>query len=185
MRLLTPTDRLPRSRQRGFTLLELVITMAVAAILLVIAIPSFQYITTSNRISGEINDLLGDMQFAKAEAIKEGQTVTICASTDEATCSGAAAWNTGWIIFAGTGNPTPSDPVIHIHGRFYGSDSLQATGNTSAVQFNREGFAFGLPGAGVSFELHDPTGSHTYTRCLIATVVGALSTTTYNGGSCQ
>lgn len=173
------------SQQRGFTLLELVITMAIAAILLVIAIPSFQYITTSNRMSGEINDLLGAMQLAKAEAIKEGQTVTICASTDQATCSGASTWNTGWIIFAGTGNPTPSDPVIHVHGQFYGSDSLQANGNTSAVSFNREGFAFGLPGAGVTFTLHDPTGSSTYTRCLTATVVGALATTMYNGGSCQ
>lgn len=157
--------------------------MGVAAILLVIAIPSFQYITTSNRMSGEINDLLGAMQFAKAEAIKEGQTVTICASTDQATCSGAPTWNTGWIIFAGTGNPTPSDPVIHVHGAFYGSDSLQASGNTSAVSFNREGFAFGL-GAQVIFTLHDPSGSSSYTRCLQATVVGALSTTLYNGTSC-
>ncbi|HET9108846.1 MAG TPA: GspH/FimT family pseudopilin [Steroidobacteraceae bacterium] len=185
MRLPTTTDVFRPSQQRGFTLLELVITMAIAAILLVIAIPSFQYITTSNRMSGEINDLLGAMQLAKAEAIKEGQTATICASTDQATCSGASTWNTGWIIFAGTGNPTPSDPVIHVHGQFYGSDSLQANGNTSAVSFNREGFAFGLPGAGVTFTLHDPTGSSTYTRCLTATVVGALATTMYNGGSCQ
>ena len=185
MRDLTTTDRLSDPTQRGFTLLELVITMAVFAILLAIAVPSFRYITTSNRMSGEINDLLGAMQFARAEAIKEGQNVTICVSTDNATCTGGAAWNAGWIIFAGTGAPTAANPVITVHSRFNGSDSLQATGAASSVQFNREGFAFGLPAGGLMFTLKDSTANSAYTRCLQATMIGSLSTLTYNGGTCS
>lgn len=158
--------------------------MSIVAILLAIAVPSFRYVTTSNRMAGEVNGLLGDMQYARAEAIKEGQTVTVCASTTGTTCSGTAVWNTGWIIFPGTGNPSAPSAILHVQGQFYGSDSFQASdGATSAVQFNREGFALGLPG-GITLRLHDSSNNSAYTRCLQVSIVGALSTLAYNGGTC-
>lgn len=186
VRHLTPTDWVHGSRQRGFTLIELVVTMSVVAILLTIGIPSFRYVTSSNRTSGEINDLLGSMQLARAEAMRQGQTVTICASQDHATCSGQSTWNTGWIIFAGTGNPSNSAPVIRLEMPFTGADTLQANGPpaTSFVEFNREGFGLNLPNGGVMFTLHDSTGSSSFTRCLQITFVGAPTTMNYNGGSC-
>lgn len=158
--------------------------MSIVAILLAIGIPSFRYVTTSNRMAGEVNGLLGDMQFAKAEAIKEGQTITVCASNDGKTCSGAATWSSGWIVFPGTGNPANAAAVLHVQSQFYGSDTLSASGGTSAVQFNREGFALGLAGA-VTFTLHDSTTNSAYTRCLQASFVGALSALTYNGTTCK
>lgn len=176
-----------RSRQQGFTLLELVITMTIAAILLVIGVSSYKYITTSNRMAGEINSLLGDMQFARAEGIKEGQTVTICAANSTDTgCSGSAnAWNAGWLVFSGDGpQPASSDYILRVRNSFSGGDTLQpADDTTSSVQFNREGFAMGLAGA-VTMELHDPTGNSQYTRCLYLTIIGVPSTTGY-GGTCQ
>jgi type IV fimbrial biogenesis protein FimT len=186
VRQLIPTDGVHDSRQRGFTLIELVITMSIVAILLAIGIPSFRYVTTSNRTSGEINDLLGSMQLARAEAIKQGQTVTICASQDHLTCSGQSSWNTGWIMFAGTGAPSNADPIIRLEMPFSGSDTLQANGTpaASAVEFNREGFGLNLPAGGLMFTLHDSTGGTSYTRCLQVTFVGAVSTLNYNGGSC-
>ncbi len=84
----------------GFTLVEMIMTMAIAAILLTIAIPSFRYVTNSNRIAGELNGLLGDLQFARAEAIKEGRTVTVCVSNDGATCANSTTWQSGWIVFS-------------------------------------------------------------------------------------
>ena len=60
------------ARAAGFTMVEMLMTMAIATILLTIAVPSFRYVTNSNRIAGELNGLLGDLQFARAEAIKEG-----------------------------------------------------------------------------------------------------------------
>src|ERR1700760_1109011 len=79
-------------RASGFTLLEVLMTIAVAAILMGIAIPSFRYITNANRIASELNGLLGDLQFARSEAIKEGRTVTVCQSGDGATCTNSTSW---------------------------------------------------------------------------------------------
>lgn len=91
--------RIGASRMRGFTLIEMLMTMAIAAILLTIGIPSFRYVTNSNRIAGELNGLLGDLQFARAEAIKEGRTVTVCVSSDGANCANSTTWQSGWIVF--------------------------------------------------------------------------------------
>lgn len=97
----------PARRAAGFTLLELMLTVGIAAILLAIGVPSFRYVTTANRASSEINALLGDMQFARGEAIREGQAVSICPSNDGATCLVTTIWNSGWIVFSGTSPPPP------------------------------------------------------------------------------
>ena len=60
-------------RQNGFTITELLVVMAIVAILLGIGVPSYRYITNSYRLSAEINSLSGDLQYARAEAVKEGQ----------------------------------------------------------------------------------------------------------------
>ena len=76
----------------GFTMTEMVITMAIVAILMAIGVPSFKYVTTSNRLSTEVNGLLGDMQFARSEAIKEGLPVTVCSSLSGTQCDGGNNW---------------------------------------------------------------------------------------------
>jgi type IV fimbrial biogenesis protein FimT len=160
--------------------------MGIAAILLAIAIPSFKYITNSNRMSGEVNALLGDMQFARAEAIKEGSNVVVCSSSNGTSCSGAATWQTGWIVFSDLNRDglwEAGEPVLRVHSAFNGSDTFTPTdGTTSGVQFTREGFAVGLPN-GALFELHDSTANSVWTRCLQVTLVGSLSTMNY-GAPC-
>ena len=90
-----------KNRQKGFTLTELIVVSAIVAILLGIAIPSYKYISTSYRMSAEVNGLLGDLQFARSEALKEGNGVTACVSNDGATCTGGGgSWSAGWIVFS-------------------------------------------------------------------------------------
>src|SRR3984885_557009 len=93
-----------RRRIAGVTLLEVLTVITIVCVLMALGVPSYQYITNANRISGEVNDLLGDMQYARSEAIKEGQTVSVCASANPTsaspTCSGAITWQTGWIVFS-------------------------------------------------------------------------------------
>jgi len=155
--------------------MELLVTITVVGILMAIAVPSFRYVTTANRSSSEINALLGDMQIARGEAMKEGQFVTICASIDGATCAGSTAWNRGWIVFSGVPPFAAGDLYIKIQRPFSSADTLASNHGITAITFNREGVAWNL-GQGFTFTLRDSSANAQYTRCLSGTLVGALST---------
>jgi type IV fimbrial biogenesis protein FimT len=173
-------------RAAGFTLLELLITISIAAILLTIGIPSFRYITNANRISGEVNGLLGDLQFARAEAVKEGRTVTVCVGNASG-CTGTTAWQNGWIVFS---DPTdvgvldlPNETVLRIQSPFSSTDTFDASNGVSAITFNREGYAVGIAN-GTLIELHDSTDTSVWTRCLSVNLSGETATEIYDGVNC-
>jgi type IV fimbrial biogenesis protein FimT len=166
-------------RNAGFTLLELMIVISIAAILMSIGMPAFKYVTNSNRATSEINGLLGDMQFARGEAIREGQTVTICATANGTSCAGAGStWQTGWLVFSDTGTIGViggTDYVLKMQKSFSSTDTLTSDHTINLVTFSRDGFAMSLPSA-VTFTLHTTPVASQYTRCLSLTIVGALST---------
>jgi len=162
-------------------MIELLVVVTLVAILGMIAIPSFTYITTANRIASQINGLLGDIQYARAEAIKEGLSVGVCSSSNGTSCSGSNTWTSGWIVFAdtaGNGTVAAHEPVLRIQKAMSGSNTLTADNATNYIVFNRDGFAFGLPGT-VTFSLHSPGAIQQWTRCLSVNIVGRLATETY------
>jgi type IV fimbrial biogenesis protein FimT len=177
-----------KSTQHGVTMVELIVVISIVGLLMAIGAPSYRYFTTANRISSEINGLLGDLQFARAEAIREGQTVSVCASTDGASCSGVATWTTGWIVFSDVGGTVgtldvATDRVLRVQSGLTGGDTLTADNTTSSISFSREGFATQLPGT-VTMTLNDSTAKAAYTRCLAITIVGSLQTQVKGAGSC-
>jgi type IV fimbrial biogenesis protein FimT len=168
-----------RAPSEGFTLIELLITIGIASILLTLAVPAFRYVTNSNRIAGEVNGLLGDLQFARAEAIKEGRTVTVCVSSDALSClAGSTAWQNGWIV------QTAAGTVLRTQSTFSSTDTFNATNLVSAVSFNREGYAVGIVN-GTTIQLHDITGTTAWTRCLAINLSGEMKTELYDGVNCQ
>src|SRR4051812_28919378 len=87
--------------QQGMSMIELLTVVSIVGILLGIGVPSFKYVTTSNRVSAEVNALLSDMQFARSEAVKEGQMVTVCPSANQTQCDvNSTTWQNGWIVFS-------------------------------------------------------------------------------------
>jgi type IV fimbrial biogenesis protein FimT len=172
------------TRASGVTLIELTMTMAIVAVLMAVAIPSFQYVTNANRISSEANALLGDMQFARGEAIKQGLTVIVCTSSNQTSCSGSANWQSGWIVYVdinNSGTLDTGDPVVRVAKAFHGTDTFtDKTNGTKSVSFNREGFA---PGGAVTINLHDSTSNSKWTRCMKIGTVGMLMTTTYSAAT--
>lgn len=82
----------------GFTLVELMITILLAAIVLTLGIPSFNQTIRTNRVATQVNELVTALNLARSEAIHRGLGVTVCASADQATCSGSKDWRTGWIV---------------------------------------------------------------------------------------
>jgi type IV fimbrial biogenesis protein FimT len=172
--------------QTGFTLMELLMTIAIAAIVATIGIPSFRYVTNSNRIAAEVNGLLGDLQFARAEAIKEGQPVTVCMSKGGTTCDTTGnAWNSGWIVYSnpnGTGANTTipaAGSILRIQSTFTSTDTFLAQPAFSSITYNREGYAIGV-GNGTLISLHDSTDTTAWTRCLAVSMNGMTQTATYN-----
>lgn len=175
----------------GVSLLELLTVVAIVAILMSIGTAAYRNITISYRISGEINGLLGDMQYARSEAIKQGQNVVICVAlaTDNDCTANNTNWNLGWIVFADA-NGTKSTggnaalilrrQVAFSANSGGGSSDTLSDGVTSNVSFDREGLALGLlttmsGSGGAVLPLHDPTNNPTRTRCLQVTNVGGVS----------
>jgi len=164
------------------------LVVTIAGVLLAFAVPSFKRVTSANRIAAEINGLLGDLQFARSEAIKEGQTVRVCVSQDGATCStSATAWQNGWIVFSdvnNSGTVDSGDPVLRVQSTLTSSDALIEKNSIAVVTFNREGFAVGLPNGGALITLHASPVDKASTRCLSISLVGVMATMLYDGVTC-
>lgn len=87
-------------KERGFTLLELLVAIAVLSIVAAMAIPSYRDLIQRNRITTDANSLLTVLTLARSEAIKRNNQVAICRSTDGASCvSSNGDWATGAIVF--------------------------------------------------------------------------------------
>lgn len=122
----------PRASVRGFTLIELLVTVAVVAILLGVALPAFQSFLLSNRMASQANDLITAINLARSEAVRRSANVTVCASSNGATCTGG--WAQGWIVRDAAGT------LIRVQPALGGSSTL--TGGTdvaSTITFTSSG----------------------------------------------
>ncbi len=144
-------------RQFGFTLLELMFTLAVATIVLGIGIPNMRDLIRNSRVAAETNDLVIGFHAGKSEAVKRRENVTFCATEDataEAPECGGSFYD-GWIVFVdrnGNGvvdtdaDPEISDVVIESHGPM--RQGLTATAENNYFAFAASGFGRDLPDMG-------------------------------------
>lgn len=138
-----------RASPRGFTLLELMIVVVVAAILLAIGVPFFGEFARNNRLTASANDFLSAAQLARTEAIKRQQVVSICASANPgagaaAACSGGEF--SGWIVFPDADSDcarAAGEPVIAAGGVDHSSVLSRANG--ACASFSAAGFAISRP----------------------------------------
>jgi type IV fimbrial biogenesis protein FimT len=85
---------------RGFTALELIVTMAVIAILLTTGVPAFRDYSWNLRMKVAMDNLRSDLNLARGKAISHNIQTVICPSINNDECSGQSAWQDGWIVFS-------------------------------------------------------------------------------------
>lgn len=160
--------RLPARRHQGFTLVELMITLAVAVVLTVIAVPSFSNMINSNRLTTAANAMVGALNSARMEAIKRNAFVQFCSNTAASntsdTLGGACGTNAGAVVaLTGTANTTsvlapPTALTI---------PSLQVRGTIAAIRFNGDGLGY-APGSTTPYGAASATGSLVVELCSTA-----------------
>ncbi len=171
-------------KQQGVTLLELLVVVAIAAILATIAVPSLSNFVRDNRLTSARLQLVGDLNAAKSEAIKRNSRVLICSGTVVG-CGNAADWAaTGWIICydadrndacdvdaTGT-NPNPitvRDPLR------VGAQGVGLAGPAIPVYFNPVGTQGAVGNAGVQFNITGSWAGYTGTRTVNVSTIGSIT----------
>ncbi|GAB3783998.1 GspH/FimT family pseudopilin [Dyella agri] len=156
MRVLSHPRAVPPAgtscRAAGFTLVELMITIAVAAILLMIAVPSFNNIINSNRLTTAANTMVNALNTARMEAIKRNGSVQFCSNSASTNTSGSGdtlgsnCGTSAGAVYAGTS----TTPVLAAPPGL-GTTSVQIHGTVAAIRFNGEGLGY-APGSTTPFD---------------------------------
>jgi type IV fimbrial biogenesis protein FimT len=138
-----------RKQQSGFTVVELMITLATAAILLSTAVPSFSAVVDKNQISAATDQLYVSLNAARSEALKRRSSVRVCPSADSTTCRDDGDWSDGWLIFedVNANNAPDAAEIIRLVDGLEGEIDMQAsTALSGFVQFQPTGAAIGSGG---------------------------------------
>ncbi|MDP1864033.1 MAG: GspH/FimT family pseudopilin [Thiobacillus sp.] len=134
------------TKQIGFTLIEMMITIAVLAILLSIAIPSFQTLMLDNRIAAQANQLITAFNYGRSEAVKRAAPATVCPTNGGAACAGSTNWSTGWLVFAdanNNGTVDANEDILRVWPALDNGNTLNS-GAKTRVTFTATGFATGF-----------------------------------------
>lgn len=122
--------------QSGATMLELMVVVAVSAILLGIGIPSFASFTSNSRLANATNSLVSSLHLARSEAIKRSARAVMCPSSTATTCAASGGWHQGWLLFHDANNNAVLDggeTVILTQAGM--PEGFRLTGNTPVSRY--------------------------------------------------
>lgn len=139
---------LNKAKMKGFTVIELMIVIAIAAILATLAGPSFTSFMNNTSQNSAFSQLQGDLNRARSEAIKRNARVLVCNSTTGSSCSTATDWSSGWVVcFDADANndcdaTTASNPNPQVVRNAL-KDTLTLSVTATPIRFNPVGTASG------------------------------------------
>lgn len=157
----SPKSDLSVRRQRimnGVTLLELMVTVAIVAILGALAAPSFRTLIQTNRTRTVARELMSTLDLARSEAARRGQPVSVCRSSDGSSCSAmGAGWDSGWIVFVNENHVSASvnekkspirdqdEQLLQVKRDLPAGITVRPNSNfTNGITFLRTGLVWGL-----------------------------------------
>lgn len=159
-----------RNAQRGFTLIELMVAIAVLAIVATVAVPSFRELIENNRLATESNRLLSAMSYARSEAVRVGDDVSLRAS--------AGGFDDGWCVHLGT---ACDDAGVNEILRQFDAVQLDYTASATTLTFNARGEMTNDPAFQISIEPENcETGEVDKRRTITVSLAGRGSTEKVN-----
>lgn len=161
--------------QPGFTLIELMVTLSVLGILLAIAVPNYITFIQNARLTGQANDLVTSLNYARSEAIKRGVRVSVCSRFSDTACAGAGVfnWDTGWLVFLNPNNDAVRDAgetVLQVRQALENGNTLRTAG-LQRVTYQNTGFSGNMD----KFRLCDTRGTASG-RAIVVNMQGRVRT---------
>ena len=131
----------PISRS-GFTLIELIATLAIGTILITVAVPAVSSMVEENRMVANIYEFVSQLNYSRSTAISSSNQVIFCKSSDGSSCDSDADWNDGWIIFIDRDRNQQRDsdePLLRMHAKSDSNLDYKAFGSDNHVAFQPSG----------------------------------------------
>lgn len=129
---------------RGLTVIELMVALAVLAVIATTAVPAMGRFVEQQRLTATANTLVGHLQFARGQAISNNTLVAACPSSDGASCTGGNRWEDGWIIYLDpdkAGQPAEPEDVLRVVDAR--PEHVMHSGGRYRVRFKASGVAYG------------------------------------------
>lgn len=167
-------------KTKGFTLLEVMLTLSILAIAMAIAFPSFSSMLTTQKIKSKRDELMSAFQYARTEAVAQNRPVSICASTNpwdsSPTCSSSTDWATGWIVFYDSSTNTTPIPgtILRSYPKADGINvNYNSTGaaSSSLIRYVATGMMDTIFNPG-TFEFSDPNNTSPARSVIISPTTG-------------
>ncbi|MEO8673380.1 MAG: GspH/FimT family pseudopilin [Tahibacter sp.] len=163
---------------RGFTMIELMITIAIAGIMLALAMPDFREFSVRNQVTQSTNELIVDLNLARAEAVKRGVRTRL---------EQVGSWTSGWKVTADTGNDGTFATTLKEHTAMPVGYGVKGTAAASPIEFGPSGTIANVGGVvpaaptAVEFLVCRPDKNLVKARRITASLAGVV--TSYRNNS--